>query len=405
MGRRLVAVLSVLMVVAVGCGSDDDDEGTAGTTAPSGQATAGDEPATFPVQVDALPEDFSASFFSYFPSELSARPGDTVRFTSRFTGEPHTVAFGTLVDQALEAFDAVPAGSRPPADVEQLLARIPAFFAPTETRVDADPQPSAAQPCFLAQGDPPAQQACAGQPAQPAAFDGTQSFYSSGFLPDEATFDLKLADGTAPGTYRFMCLVDRTDMTGTLTVLDAGRSVPSPAEVRKEAETRIEEAVESVRAQAEKTKALTAPDAATAGAPEPEGAAAEGEAGHAHSTVNVFPEEVSVPAGGSVSWTVHGAHMIAFNAPEDARPLYAFDAQGVVRANKKGANPAGSPPRPPGPPPVVVDAGQFDGNGFRNSGLLVGEGDVSWRLTFTKPGTYTYLCLFHTDMEGSVKVA
>lgn len=408
MGRtRSVAIAALVAVslVAAGCGGDDE-EATTGTSAPPGTAGAGEAPSTFPVQVDALPDDFSASFLAYFPDRLQARPGDTVSFTSRSTGEPHTVAFGTLVDAALEAFAAVPAGTAPPADVQALLAKVPSFFAPTETRVDADPLPAAAQACYLAGGEPPAAEACAGQPAEPPEFDGTQSFYSSGFLPDEATFDVRLADGIAPGTYRFMCLVDRTRMTGVLTVVEPGRSVPAPSDVRTQAEVEIEAAVEAVRERAAATRAVTSADAATAGAPEPAEAPAPAPGGRTiDSTVNVFPEEVSVPAGGTVTWTVHGAHMIAFNAAEDARPLYGFDASGVVRANKKGAGPSGSPPRPAGArPPVVIDAGTFDGTGFRNSGLLVGEGDLSWRLRFTQPGTYTYLCLFHTDMEGSVKV-
>jgi plastocyanin len=409
MGRTRLAAVVVLVavsIVAAGCGGDDDDAATTQTSTGSGTSGAGEGPVTLPVQVDALPDEFSASFFAYFPDQLRARPGDTVSFTSRFTGEPHTVAFGTLLDTALDAFAAVPAGTAPSADVQALLARVPSFFSPTETRVDADPQPAAAQPCFLASGDPPAVEACADQPAEPPAFDGTQSFFSSGFLPDEATFDVKLADGIAPGTYRFMCLVDRTEMTGVLTVVEPGQSVPAPADVRTQAEVEIEGAVDALRDRAATAKAVTTADAATAGAPEPAEAPATAPGGRTiDSTVNVFPDEVSVPVGGAVNWTVHGAHMIAFNAAEDARPLYAFDASGVVRANKKGANPSGSPPRPAGArPPVVVNAGQFDGTGFRNSGLLVGEGDLSWRLTFTKAGTYTYLCLFHTDMEGSVKV-
>lgn len=408
MGRTrpaAIAALVALSLVVPGCGGDDDGA-TTGTSAPPGTAGAGEGPATVPVQVDALPDDFSASFFAYFPDQVRARPGDTVSFTSRFTGEPHTVAFGTLVDTALDAFAAVPAGTSPPAEVQARLAKVPSFFAPTETRVDADPQAAAAQPCFLAGGDPPAAEACAGQPAEPPPFDGTQSFYSSGFLPDEATFDVELADGIAPGTYRFMCLVDRTRMSGVLTVVERGRSVPSPADVRLQAEVEIDAAVEAVRERAASALAVTSADAATAGAPEPAEPPAAAPGGRTiDSTVNVFPEEVSVAAGGAVTWTVHGAHMIAFNAAEDARPLYAFDASGVVRANKKGANPAGSPPRPAGaPPPVVIDAGAFDGTGFRNSGLLVGEGDLSWRLRFTQPGTYRYVCLFHTDMEGSVRV-
>ena len=409
MGRprsAAVAALVAVLLLAAACGGDDDDTATTGSSAGTSTTGPGDGPTTFPVQVDALPDDFSASFFAYFPEQLRARPGDTVSFASRFTGEPHTVAFGTLLDTALDAFATVPAGTAPSSDVRALLAKVPSFFSPTETRVDADPQPAAAQPCFLAGGDPPAVEACADQPAELPAFDGTQSFYSSGFLPDEATFDVKLAEGIAPGTYRFMCLVDRTEMTGVLTVVEPGQSVPAPDDVRTQAEVEIEGAVDTVRERATAAKAVTSADVATAGAPEPPEPPATAPGGRRiDSTVNVFPEELSVPAGGTVTWTLHGAHIIAFNAAEDARPLYAFDASGVVRANKKGANPSGSPPRPAGAgPPVVIDAGQFDGAGFRNSGLLVGEGDLSWRLTFTKPGTYTYLCLFHTDMEGIVKV-
>lgn len=408
MGRRLVAGAGALLAVSlalVACGGGGDGAAPS-TTAGAADDGAGDRPVTLPVQVDALPDDFSASFFAYFPDQLRARPGDTVSFTSRSTGEPHTVAFGTLVDQALTAFDARPPGRPTPPDVQALLAKVPAFFAPTETRVDADPNPSAAQPCFLTSGEPPAVDACPDQPAEQPPFDGTQPLYSSGFLPDEATFDVELAEGIPPGTYRFMCLVDRTQMTGTVTVVEPGGQVAAPADVAAQAEGEIAASVETVRPQAEAARSVTAPDAAIAGAPEPAAPPAPPPGGRRiDSTVNVFPQEISVPAGGTVTWAVHGAHMIAFNAAEDARPLYASDAQGVVRANKKGAIPSGSPPRPPGAePPVVVDAGPFDGTGFRNSGLLVADGELSWRLTFTRPGTYTYRCLFHTDMEGSVKV-
>lgn len=399
--RRLLAAIGVVALVTSACGSSDGSDGSAATTGPA-EGRAGQGPATLPVRVDALPEDFSASFFAYFPQALTARPGDTVEFVSDFTGEPHTVALGRIIDEALTALDATPAGTPVSEETRALLARAPSFFPPDATNADADPLPAAAQPCFLATGAPPQESACVDQPRNPAAFDGTQSFYSSGFLPDEASFKLNLADDIAPGTYRFMCLVDRTEMTGTLTVVAPGTKIPSPAEVREQGDTEIAQAAERVRARAEKAKAITAPEAAVAGAPGAEDEAPAAGARRVASTLNVFPEELAVPAGGTVSWALHGAHMIAFNAPEDARPLYAFDADGVVRANKKGALPSGSPPRQPGA--EVVDGGRFDGTGFRNSGLLVGEGDLSYRLTFTKPGTYTYKCLFHTDMEGRVKV-
>lgn len=397
--RHLVAAVLAASLLAGGC-SDSDSGSDAAVTTTAAAAQAG--PLTLPVSVDALPEDFSASFFAYFPQQLTARPGDTVQFTSSFTGEPHTVAFGTVIDEALNALAAIPAGTPIPQQVQDLLSRVPPFFSTTDTRVDADPIPAAAQPCFLTEGLPPAQEACPGQLEEPPAFTGRQTFYSSGFLPDEATFEVELADDIAPGSYRFMCLVNRTEMTGILNVQPKGTSITGPADLLKQAETEIAQAIGRTRPRAEQVRSTTTPDTAVAGAPDLAfQAPIEGQR-EVTSTVNVFPTEVSVPAGGAVSWTLNGAHMIAFNAPEDARPLYAIDADGVVRANKKGANPSGSPPRPPGA--SVVDGGPFDGSGFKNSGLLVGEGDLTYRLTFTQPGTYQYRCLFHTEMEGSVKV-
>ncbi|MGQ0521204.1 MAG: cupredoxin domain-containing protein [Actinomycetota bacterium] len=395
MRTRPKVLLAILAVLVAGCGGGGGED--AGTAAGNGQAAGA--PIAIPVSVDARPDDFSASFFSYFPRQLTARPGDSVEFAAAFSGEPHTVAFGTVIDEALTAAAATPPNTPLPQDVKDKLAKAPAFFPPDATDLDADPQPAAAQPCFLANVDPPPAAACTPEQQEQPEFTGKERFYSSGFLPDEATFKMALADDIAPGTYQFMCLVDRTEMTGTLTVVRPDQEVPTPAEVRTAAQREIDEAVSALQARADKVRAITGPDA-MAGAPEEEGAPEPA----VSSTVNVFPDEVSIPAGGSVTWTVNGAHTIAFRAPEDARPIYGVDADGVVRANKKGANPANGPGMPKGGAPPIVDAGAYDGAGFRNSGLLVSEGDLSYKLTFTRAGTYEYRCLFHTDMEGKVKV-
>jgi len=58
------------------------------------------------------------------------------------------------------------------------------------------------------------------------------------------------------------------------------------------------------------------------------------------------------------------------------------------------------------PPPINVDGGTWNGTGFYNSGSVNSQGgDVFFTLTFSKPGTYKYVCLIHPDMEGTVKVA
>lgn len=397
MRKRVFGVLVAVALLAAGCGSSDD-EGATPTSSPS----ASSRPVTVPVGVDAKADAFSATFFSYFPRTLTARPGDTIEFTSAFSGEPHTVAFGSVVDEALRSFDAVPDGTEPPADVEQQLARVPSFFSPTATAVDADPVPVAAQPCFIESGDPPAEAACPAAQQEQPAFNGRQTFYSSGFLPDEATFAVELADDLAPGAYRFMCLVDRTDMTGLLTVAALGQTVDSADEVRGRAKSQVDEVVARVAPSAQAAKALTAPEAAVAGVAD---SSIPRSAGELPAAVNAFPDEVTVPTGGSVTWTVNGAHTISFNAPEDSRPLYAIEDDGIVRANKKGFSPAGGPGQArDGAPPGITDGGRFDGAGFHSSGLVLGDGDASYRLTFARAGTYKYRCNFHTDMEGIIKV-
>ena len=397
MRTRLVTLLAIVALLGAGCGDDDDGGAPQATGSGDGRKGGG---VVLPVSVDAKPDDFAATFFAYFPRQLTARPGDTLEFTSVFSGEPHTVALGTVIDEALTAFSAVPRGEPLPEEATSKLAKAPSFFAPDETNLDADPLPSAAQPCFLRSADPLPRDACTPDQRKQPEFSGKERFYSSGFLPDEATFKVPLSDDIAPGTYQFMCLVDRTEMTGQLTVVGPQEQIPSPAEVAASGKRQIADAAELLRPRAEKVLSITSPPA-MAGAPEEKGAPRPPVA----STVNVFPDEVSVPAGGTVAWAVNGAHTISFGAPEDARPLYAFDADQVLRANKKGANPAGGPGMPKGAtPPVVVDGGTYDGAGFRSSGLVVGSGDTQYTLTFPKPGTYEYRCLFHTDMEGTVKV-
>ncbi len=66
----------------------------------------------------------------------------------------------------------------------------------------------------------------------------------------------------------------------------------------------------------------------------------------------------------------------------------------------------GPPPSGPPPPPAIADAGTWDGTGFHSSGLVLSFPPAlsGYKLTFTKAGTYSYRCLIHDNMEGTVKV-
>ena len=135
--------------------------------------------------------------------------------------------------------------------------------------------------------------------------------------------------------------------------------------------------------------------------------------------LDFVPADTSIPVGGSVTWNL-SFHTVAFNAPEDARPDVAKDADGTWHFNAKAFAPVGFTPPPPPPnsggngppasdapppPPRNVDGGTFDGTGFYNSGSLQTQNeDVFFKLTFSKAGTYKYICLIHPDMKGTVKV-
>ena len=63
-------------------------------------------------------------------------------------------------------------------------------------------------------------------------------------------------------------------------------------------------------------------------------------------------------------------------------------------------------PRPLTRRPILIDAGEWDGQGELSSGIILAFGDPAYqyKVTFTKAGTYDYVCLIHPGMLGSVTV-
>src|SRR5680860_1204242 len=53
------------------------------------------------VRVDYDHDEFATQFIRYFPDTIQVHPGDTVVFVQDWTGEAHTVTFGTKVDEML----------------------------------------------------------------------------------------------------------------------------------------------------------------------------------------------------------------------------------------------------------------------------------------------------------------
>lgn len=402
--RRLTCVLAVIALVTAGCGDDDDT--TAGTTETSAPEGGG----TVTVNVDADVDEPQSFYLGYFPGTVKVHAGDTVVYKSNFTGEPHTITFGTFINPAIEAFEkATPeqlAADEPPPAFEPLFKYAMLPEGP------GDANQVSANPCFVTSGALPEDttQPCSNQ--EPAPFTGKEVFYNSGFLADQEEFELTLADDIAPGIYKGFCMLHFTEMISTVEVVAEGEDATTASEAEAQADRELEPLVAKVKEAKEKAEGAAAAGTVIAGDPpgEDEG---EGEASGppkpntSAGLAEFTPKEISVASGGSVTWNINGPHSVTFNAPEDARVIIGKGPDGSTHLVEKAASPAlfNVPPPPEGPPPdgppPTADLGSFDGTGFANTGIQFGGG---FKVTFTKPGTYPYICVVHPDMEGTVTV-
>jgi plastocyanin len=101
-----------------------------------------------------------------------------------------------------------------------------------------------------------------------------------------------------------------------------------------------------------------------------------------------LPEKVSVVAGEKVTWTFDGPepHSVTFVAPGSPVPSTETD------------------PSLFGP---TAPTGEYDGTTLANSGVLpLGQPTTAptFSMTFAKPGDYTYYCVLHPNMIGTVSV-
>lgn len=407
--RRLGILCVAIGLVTTGCGSSSS---TAKSPSPTTQAQTG--PKTVNVQIDGKTPAFNASFTAYFPNAVTVHAGDTVAFKSIYTGEPHTVTLGTLVDAGIpKAVAAGPDAPEEPAELKKIPDLLP--------QGPGDANQVSAQPCYLASGDPPAGDAPCPKAQQPE-FDGSQSLYSSGFLADQASFSVKLAKGIKAGTYNYFCTLHRAGMAGKITVVADGQAVPTSDQVTADGKSQLAAKVEKLQPVDAALRTGTLPPFLPVAKPG-QLLAGGGSKDVQDAGINEFgPTSVSIPVGGAVTWTVVGPHTISFNAPASAQNVLAQTPDGGVHINmaavvpaggpgqpqQSGPPPSGPPPDPsaPPPPPTVVDGGSWDGTGPHSSGIFLSFPPAlsAYSLKFTKVGTYNYVCLLHPEMKGSVKV-
>lgn len=114
-----------------------------------------------------------------------------------------------------------------------------------------------------------------------------------------------------------------------------------------------------------------------------------------------FPSEITIHVGDTVAWKLNSKeiHTVTFLGSEKEPDLLVpvpNAPQGAMMFNPQVAF------------PVAPTDGQFDGSSYANSGIMgPDEGQsTDYSLTFSKPGTYSYLCVVHGEekMVGKVTV-
>lgn len=386
-----------VLVLAAGCGGSSST-GASATTAASTPASTAASPtaaaaATYHVAVDGnKPEaglPVTESFLAYYPKALSVHPGDTVEFGLADSGEPHSVVLGGLVDKVVALAKTLKPNAPPPPAAVAAMNKVPKLLPDGP----GDAIQAGAQPCFQATGLPSTKAACS---VKTGEFTGAEALVGSGWLASSSPFSLKISAAAKPGKYNFYCQLHGPDMGGTLTVADAAGTIPTPSEA---------DATGLAELKADAAK-LAPTVSQLQSAPVTKAAAGGGSQAFQQGIVDAFgPAEVKIPVGGSVTWTVFGPHTIYFNAPADAQQLRQAAPDGSVHLNPKAVMPVGGPGS--GPKPGLVDGGSWNGVGPRSSGIILSFPPTlsSYKLRFTKAGSYTFMCTIHEKMKGQVTVA
>ncbi|MDQ4129520.1 MAG: hypothetical protein M3133_00765, partial [Actinomycetota bacterium] len=347
--------------------------------------------------VDYNHDEFAGSFLTYFPKDVRVHPGDTVVFRQEWTGEAHSVTMGTLVDQmmpvVLRLMEKYPEPDAQPspedeAAFEAAMKDLPWMFG------EEGVAQNGAQPCYLDEGTPPQDPnvPCADEHQRQSRFNGRQSYYNSGFIPYQGPqgnrFDVPLANDIAPGTYSYYCNLHGPTMAGTITVVPSDVAIPSQEAVARQARQEID--------------AMAAPlVVAHRQAQERDELELNGKryrrplAGWASPRADVpafisefYPDPLEVRVGEKVTWSFVGPHTVSFNVPTYFAQFTVED-DGTVVANPQAYEPVNSPPLPEEgegahpegeeaapqaarepPPPPMIDAGEWDGTGFKSSGVL-----------------------------------
>ena len=362
---------------------------------------------SYTIQVDHELSEFPSSYFGYFPRVVTVHAGDSIAFKQAWTGEPHTVTFGTAFKPLADAVSALLTGSGQLKDTDRqalstATAQVPSIFDANHTV-----NQTLATSCYVASGPIPTNGAVCKRRSLPA-FTGRETVFNSGFIPYQGTkgnsFGMKLADTIKPGDYFFYCALHGPTMGGFLRVVGKSTASESVSKVRQEGAAELNAATSRLR---------TTHDSLRASAGEGADVIAGGFTASNQQlqlpfgTVNDFePRTFQAKVGQTVTWFVPRGpgHTISFGAPKNL-PSVRIDPGGY-QVNPKAFEPQGGPGYPAGhanTSTAVVNGGNYDGSFFLSSGFPYGP--MRYSVTFTKGGTYNYVCLLHPNMDGTVVVA
>jgi plastocyanin len=214
----------------------------------------------------------------------------------------------------------------------------------------------------------------ASKPEGGSTYDGT-AYASSGFIAGGATYKLTFPK---PGTYTFYSLPQEPLAVGTVVVQALGAPYPQTqaeynATAQASSATDLQNALNSVG-----TVPVVANTISAGVSPTTPGGATSSVMRYLVGPTLVDDQNVTIPVGTTLTFV---------NRSNNVPHTVTFPALGQ---------------QPPEGPPFQAATGgnTYDGSALVNSGVVSPGG--SFKLTFTKAGTYPYYCLFHDDAEGMV---
>ena len=319
----------------------------------------------------ALPQNRTYDANAFLPGTVTVHVGDKVKFNLNGF---HTVTFGDASKTPLFVLDqGKPSGEKDSqgnpfwfSDKDRIVANPAAIF----------PRPGVNSGVSLGDGPP---------------------------APFVKTFK-------KTGTFAYFCAV-HPGMTGKVKVVAKGRKIASQKAVAKQAAKELA----GYAAKAKAADKATQPPANTIQA---------GADGRGYVNYRFYPAAATVPVNTPVTL------QMAPNSTENH--TFSFGTPAALQAIAS-AQIAPAPDSAPGGPPTLVasstaflqsDAqlpaydGANHGDGFWSSGTLASPGHpvggllpsgpgafpTKQTITFSKPGTYSYICLIHPEMQGTVTV-